>query len=293
MIQVVEGDRMKQAHHNRNFFSHAMALLLITACVIPGVVSPTAPTANPDALSTIIAGTAAAAAAQTAGVPAGALATDPPAAEGSAGATPGMSGTNVEKFSDGTTRYTDYDGGFEMTFPAGWLVVRPNTDEFNAALANEGAKNQLLRDQMTLDQTSYEADARRLFSYTLRPDIERNTLFGFSRLALDLENTNPLDNYALSQLVTSLESSGAIPGYRIVVAQLNETGNGVTVIEIGGPYSADDGQGGKIPFYATILFFKPTSGSLARLTFTILQEYQGLISADIRSVSESIRLLGQ
>jgi hypothetical protein len=134
---------------------------------------------------------------------------------------------------------------------------------------------------------------RRLLAYPLRPDIERNSLFGFARLALDQNDPQPLDQFALSNLVTGLESSGAMPGYRIVVAQVSTTSSGLALIELSGPYALDDGQGGKIPFYTWFYFFKPGPNATARLSFTILQDYQEDISPDLLAVIDSIRPLSQ
>ena len=84
----------------------AMLFLLIAACVIPGQAIPSAPTIDQNLVQTSIAGTVQAAQTQTAVVPS--VATDEPA---------GMTGTAIEQASDGTTKYTDYDGGF------GWPSV--------------------------------------------------------------------------------------------------------------------------------------------------------------------------
>lgn len=270
-------------------------LLAILACIVPGIpASESAPVADPNLINTIVAETFSAAVAQTAGIPVGTPATEAAVAETPVGVlTPGMTGTNVEKLPDGITKYVDYDGGFEVVFPAGWLAVRPNSDEFNAALADEGAKNQMLSDQMTTDQAGYDAGFDRLYSYPLRPDIEKNVIFGFSKLVWDPDDAVPLDNDAMGQVVRGLEAPGGIPGFRAAVAQLYTNANGVTLIEIGGPFALDDGQGGTTAFYATLILFKPTPDSLTRMTFTVLRDYQAPILADVKSVIESIKLPGQ
>lgn len=236
----------------------AVLFLLSAACAIPGQTLPAVPAIDPGAVQTSIAGTAQAAQTQTAIVPI--VAVTPSA---------GMTGTLIEQAADGTTQYTDFDGGFEIIFPAGWLALRPNSDEFTAALANEGAVNSMLHEQMTADQAGYEAGFDRLFSYVLRPDIQKDALFGFSKLALDPEDTKSIDNFTMGELVKELEGLGGIPGFRANVVQLRED-TAVRMIEIGGRWSMSDGQGGTIPFYTTVIFFKPASDSLVRSTFTYL-----------------------
>jgi hypothetical protein len=279
----------------RTLLAAAVFLLAVLACAVPGLPgTESAPVADPNLINTIVAETFSAAVAQTAGIPVETPATEPAVTDPPVTIpAPGMTGTNIENLPDGTTRYTDYDGGFEVVFPAGWLAVRPNTDEFDDALANEGADNAMLRDQMTADQAGYDPNFDRLYSYPLRPDIEQNVIFGFSKLTWDPGDAVPLDNDAMGQVVRGLEAPGGIPGFRAVVAQLYTNVNGVLVIEIGGPFALDDGQGGTVPFYATLILFKPSPNSLARMTFTILQDHQAPISADVKSVIESIKLLGQ
>jgi len=257
-----------------------MVFLMIAACVIPGRSLSPVPTIDPGQVQTSIAGTAQAAQTQTAVVLQVAV-TDTPM---------GMTGTTIEQSQDGTTKYTDYDAGFEITFPVGWLAVRPNSDEFNAALTGEGAANQMLHDQMTLDMAGYNAELDRLFAYTIRPDIKKNIILGFSKLAWVSDDPTAMDNYMTGKLVDQLETSGDIPGFRASIVQLHEDGN-IKMIEIGGRWSLSDGQGGGIPFFSTVYFFKPSPNSTVRVTFTHLQSYHDQVSQDVAFIMESIRIL--
>jgi hypothetical protein len=261
-------------------------LVSMLACVVPGLEAALPTPVNPDMLPTIVVLTAEAAASQTA--VAGQNGSEmPPGANDSQ-----MAGTSTERLEDGSTRFNDADGGYELILPVGWLGLRPDSDEFNASLANDGAANALLRDQMTADQAGYAANLDRLYAYILRPDIGKNTIFGFSKLVWDPEDTTYIDNTTMGELVRSLESSGALPGFRADTAQIRENGNGVSMIEIGGRYALSDGEGGSVPFYTTIVFFKPSSTSLTRITFTFLQDFQPQISTDVSAILESIKAVG-
>ena len=263
-----------------------LLLISMLACAIPGLDAQAPSAANPNMISTIVVSTANAAASQTAEA-------QPFAAETPADAAVSEeAGTIVELLPDGTTKYDDYDAGFEITFPNGWLAIRPSSDEFNTALAKADAGNPVLHDQMTTDMAGYDASVDRLYSYVLRPDIEKNAIFGFSKLAWDSDDTTSLSNATMGGLIRDLESSGDIPGFRADTAQLHENGNAVEIIEIGGRFTISDGQGGTIPLYATFVFFKPASNSLARITFTVLQDYNAQISTDVKSIIESIKVVG-
>lgn len=266
----------------RSYLQHALSglvlLFAVVACVLPGqtaqpqAMQPT-PGVDFNTVATAVAGTAQAAAQQTASAQLFA-----------------PSSTVIEQLEDGTTKYTDREGGFEIIFPVGWLALIPNSEEFDAALAKQGAVNPMLRDQMTTDLAGYNANFDRLYSYVLRPDLKKNVILGFSKLVWASEDTLSLDTVTMGELVRGLEAPGGIPGFRADTAQLHEDGN-VKMIEIGGRFTLSDGQGGTLPFYTTIIVFKPSSTSSARITFTFIEDYHTQIAADVKSIIESIRII--
>ena len=272
---------------------YPLTLLLIStlACAIPRLDAPAPAPFDPGALSTVVGLTANAAVTQTA------LVAQPLSTEVVSGdAAPGLTetaATSLELLPDGSTKYTDNEVGIEVVFPAGWLTLRANSDEFNSALKKEALKNELLRAQMELDLTEYEPGTHRLYSYPLRPDIEKNTAFGFSKLRWDLEDIVPINENSMGELVRGLESSGAVPGLRVDTAQVYENGNQVKVIEIGGPFSFSNDLGEIIPFYYSAVFFKPTSGSTVRISLVYLKDYKLPIYEDVTSVINSIKLLDE
>lgn len=275
--------------NTRRFFTIGLIFLSTLACVIPGVNQP-APV-DPSSLPTIVVLTVNAATTQTAvaGAPAGQV----PANEPLPTATPEAAVTNLEVLPDGSTKFMHVSGGYEVTYPKGWLTVRPNSEEFAAAYARDGAKNPLLLGQMDYDVSTYEAGFDQLYSYALRPDFEKNFMFGFSTVRWDSHDTLPLNEASMGELTRELESSGIIPGFRVDTAQIYETSNYVEVIEIGGQFSLSDGQDGLIPFYMTAVFFKPTADTITRITFTYLKDYKVQLSLDVSDTIVSIKLLGQ
>ncbi len=204
---------------------------------------------------------------------------------------PILLGTELERLPDGSSKFTDLDGGYEMDLPAGWLAVRPDhTDEVNAALINEGSNNPMLFEQLALDKGAYETNKDRLFFYPLRSDIQKDVLFGFSKLVWQDPDTQAIDNATMGRLVRELEASGALPGLRVTTSVISENQNKVSVMVIKGRFSLPDGQGGAMPFIATLAFFKPTPTSITRITFTFMQDYETQILPDVNLMIESIRL---
>lgn len=264
-----------------------MLFLPALACVIPGVNQP-API-DPALLPTIVVLTVNAATTQTAVASGAGMPLEEPAAT----ALPLPNETSLELQPDGATKFIHLTGRYEMTYPTGWLTVRPNSEEFNAAYSKDAAKNPLLLGQMDYDANAYEAGYEQLYSYALRPDIDKNFLFGFSTVRWDSHDSLSLNEAAMGELARELESSGAIPGFRVDTAQIYETSNAIEVIEIGGQFSLSDGQDGVIPFYMTAVFFKPTADTLTRITFTYLKDYKVQLALDVSDTIISIKLLGQ
>lgn len=207
--------------------------------------------------------------------------------------TPGMKGMALEKQPEGTTKFTDFDGGYEVIFPVGWLAVRPGDAEFDAALAKEGTKNAMLAEQMNIDKSGYEAEFDRVFSYPLRPDIKKNVIWGFSKTHFDPADDIPLDKNSMGDFVHKLEASNAVQGLRVTAADIAENGNGISFMVVRGRFVRKNSDGDMIPFSVTVLFFKPMPESLVNLNFTILQDYQEQIAPDLDAIRESIKLLGQ
>lgn len=261
--------------HHRHLhpaLSSIVILLAIVACVLPSHTAPSLPSSNE--IETAIVGTiqAATAAAQS-------IATKTPE---------GPTGTIIEPLPDGIAKYTDYDAGFEITFPTGWLTVRPNSEEFDAALAGEAAANSLLHDQMTSDLSISETEHQRLFSYILRPDIQKKFLFGFAAVRWLPEDSATLDSVNMGRAVRELETSGDLPGFRVDTAQIHV--GDLTMIEIGGRWTMSDGKGTLIPFYATFYVFKPTPNSTVRILFAFLEDYKVKLVPDIVYIVQSIKV---
>lgn len=266
---------MKQSHLPHVLSAFVM-LFAILACALPGQAGQ--PVTSPNAIETAVAGTSQAAAQQTA------------AAQLFTATPEGPTGTVIEQSPDGTTKYTDYDAGFEVHYPVGWLTVRPGSAEFNAALVGEANVNSMLHDQMAYDISNDAVDEYRLYSYILRPDIKQHVLFGFSKVRWDPEDSAVLDNVNMGQFVRDLEAQTSIPGFRVDTAQIHDEMY-TRVIEIGGRWTLSDGTSDPVVFYSIFYFFKPTQSSTVRIAITTIYEYKDQMSIDMKSIMSSIKLL--
>ncbi len=266
----------------RNYSHHisiALAILMATiACGLPGqTIQPTAGI-DPVSIQTVVAGTAQAAAEQTA------AAAQPVATS--------MTGTVLQQSEAGFSKYVDYEAGFEIMFPPGWLAVRPHSEEFDAALAREGRSNSMLREQMELDLAEYSASDR-LYVYILRPDLEKNLVLGFAYVDWLLGDSVPIEDVSMDVVLRNFESSSGLQGFHATTAERRQNGQGVNMIEIGGPCTVNNGEGLFIRYYVKAIFFKPTPDSVARITYTFVESYQNEISTDADASIKTILLIKQ
>jgi hypothetical protein len=260
-------------------------LLILMAACAPGSSDPAAPyyptyTAIAQGLIDL-ANTATAQAAQP--VPPAESPTPPPPA----------GGTENVRQPDGTTKYSDYDAGFEMILPAGWLGVRPGAQEFNDVLKSEGVSNQALKDQMTFDQQGYEPVKDRYYVYATKPDVVENSLLAYGKLAWNASDPKPIDQNTLGELITNLEMSQDLPGVRVVASNVVVNGNGVPVIVIGSNYTLEAEDGTMVPLYLNFIFFKTSDNSTIRIVMTSNKDYRDVIGPDVDSIVQSIKLVGQ
>src|SRR5688500_6315047 len=159
---------MEEMMSRRNWhigFYGMFLLLAVLACVIPGQAAAPDPAADPNALSTFIAGTAQVLAAQTEQdatlmapsmtptlVPTGTMTTTPQFS---------VEKTTLVIQADQSTVFTDYKAGIQITFPAIWMPLRVGEKEFYKAWETDFVKNnQSLMDQIGHMQTANAAKVR-------------------------------------------------------------------------------------------------------------------------------------
>lgn len=124
-------------------FIFPFMLFFVLACVIPNLSQPTSVPADPSlSIPTIVVLTADAALTQTASAapsPVPETPTSAPTQTPTATTAPVFSpyGSALVPQADGTVLFIDQKSGFQMTFPANWVVLRPNHDEYYSLSVNE------------------------------------------------------------------------------------------------------------------------------------------------------------
>lgn len=121
--------------HRKTSFFALILLVTVTACVLPGLSTPTAPplfapTMDPGRLETMVAETVAAAIAET--EQSQPTPTRIPTSQPTTTATPEplTAGSVLTSQEDGSTIFLDERAGYQITIPDGWLAVRVDEQEY-------------------------------------------------------------------------------------------------------------------------------------------------------------------
>jgi hypothetical protein len=121
--------------HRQTYFFALIFLATVTACVVPGLATPTAPslfapTTDPGRLETMVAATVSAAIAETEQArPTPTLVSTSEPTQ-TATSEPITSGSTLTLQDDGATVFVDERAGYQITIPDGWLAVRVNEKEY-------------------------------------------------------------------------------------------------------------------------------------------------------------------
>lgn len=163
---------------------------LAAACAAPITIYVGTPTLGPNALATVIAGTAAAAAAQTqAAVPTQAAA---PTATVTSVPLFSTEGTALIRHEDGSSTFIDRAGGYELKVPAGWLLVRVDEGDLLTARALPEAVDPKI--QHFLDQAqNNDAELFRLFGADTRPEHLQGSFVSNFNVLWDRNSTGSLE----------------------------------------------------------------------------------------------------
>jgi hypothetical protein len=205
---------------------------------------------------------------------------------------PGMSGTQIEALPDGMTRFTDYDAGYEITFPVGWLVVRPGSQEFQDALANEAAKNPDLKNALE-SALEFDPNLQRVLAYDTKPGSMATGVLGYIVVRWEVSDTLSIDEElyrGIPQIEADPQYQGK--GIRVVASNKGETANKIPVGRVGMRWNMKNDLGEMVQIYMPITFFQAQK-SMVFLTLTTPNDLRPEVEPDFTAIVDTIKLLGQ
>ncbi len=196
------------------------------------------------------------------------------------------SGKLKEAQPDGTILFTDYDGGYQVTFPPGWTVIIPDKEDIEEALNSIPEQEQ---NMSSLIETAKSVDVNRLirvFGFNLK--AQQGVYTPNINVSYD---TNPaLAASSLKDLVDAMSAYYPAMGIRVTHSEMKQTSSGmeIGILEAGWTMKAANNQ--NVSLAQKQIFFKSGDG-VAIITFSTVKNASVNLNDDINELIESIQLL--
>lgn len=282
---------MNKSH--RNWFI-LIIIFFTLACALPRLSTPSEfPTPDSNSISTIIAGTANAAAMQTAQanpsmstpLP---ISTETAAPTSTATATPQLVfsayGTALQRQADGSTLFIDQKTGYELVIPSGWTAFRINEPEFYKMWELPASADSVVQGNLTSIQ-SMDPNTFRLFAYDLRDGhLQTDTLTG-----IDISWNQSFSDF--SKLISGLQKSYSrfYASNKVLSSKAETTSSGVGVDIVEFDIKMKTSTGTAVIYERQILF-KVGSGIIAvRLDTTY--DLKDAVTPELDQIKESIKII--
>ena len=212
-------------NHRRTHFIALFCLISMLGCAIPGVpagsTSIPAPAVDDDRLQTMVAGTVAAAIAQTEQAAPTHEPGQPPTPTEQVLATE----SSLTAQSDGTILFVDERAKFQVNLSPGWLPVRINEQEYLDAFSLPAAADEAVQSEL-MDIKALDPNIFRLFVYDLQDGHLISGVITGIDFVWDVEGIISLENDTGIQ-ETADDLAASTPGLNATSATLSSSTNGI------------------------------------------------------------------
>ena len=273
-------------NNKRTFFIALMFLATITACVVPGLPTASAPvfapTVDTSRIATMVAGTVSAAIAQTeqaqptATPPPTSAVTSAPTSAPTETPTPqaSVSQSALTKQEDGSTLFADKRAGYEIKLPTGWLAVRINEQEYLDAFWLEETANTHIQ-QSLLNVQAEDPNVLRLLAIDTQAAHIQNEFVTDMRFVLDEQKTISLNSDAdLQAIAAEISASAAVFRFEVTSVKIVTSASGTQFGVIEAKSSFTNTTGAEVSIYQKQVFFNVKVGtqSISLTTVSDLKE---------------------
>ncbi len=200
--------------------------------------------------------------------------------------TPRPSGKLKEAQPDGTILFTDYDGGYQMTFSKGWTVIIPEKEDIEEALNSIPEQEQNMSSLIEIAKSVDVNKLIRVFGFNLK--AQQGVYTPNINVSYD---TNPaLAASSLKDIVDAMAAYYPAMGIQVTHSEMKQTSSGmeIGILEAGWTMKAANNQ--KVSLAQKQIFFKSGDG-VGILTFSTVKNASANLDDDINKLMESIHLL--
>jgi len=189
--------------------------------------------------------------------------------------------------SDGTTLFTDSEGGYEVTFPAGWTVVITDIDDMEALLADLPEQEEAVEELLAMVRQA-DAAVFRAFAFNF------GAQFGLFTPNINIvRSEDPLiSSMSMAELVTANVQvlPNIIPGAIIGENGVAQTTGGLEIGHVAITWEMQDATGKAMPLTQRMIMFKPGDDAVT-ITLTVPSEAGVDLNPGFEQLINSIGLL--
>jgi hypothetical protein len=289
--------RKKNMNNRRTIFVALIFLAVITACVVPGLPTASAPvfapTVDTGPIETMVAGTVSAAITQTslaqptatptsaatATAPATTTSTSTPAATETPTPKANQSQSTLTKQSDGSVLFSDERAGYQIKLPAGWLAVRVNEQEYLDAFSLPEAANTNIQQSLLSVQTE-DSNTFRLLAIDTNATHIQNDFVTEMRFVLNAQKTISLSSDAdLQAIAREIPTSAAVFRFEVTSVKIITSASGTQLGVIEAKSSFENAASADVAIYQKQVFFNVKAGTQSVIFTTVTDLKQTTLPA--------------
>lgn len=203
--------------------------------------------------------------------------------------TPVPTGVRTESLPNGTTLVTDFDNKYQLTLPAGWIVIPLTADDLSAILAELADSNEALAETAEVFE-ALDSDVIRVVALNEDPNYIQNG-FGTNLTVAALEDA-VLSAMPIAFVTGALEETFAQRGANVLTDGVNilTSANGVEVGMLEVEEGTPSATGSTLNISTKYLVFI-SEGKLILVQLATHKEFQDELFPSMDKVLESITLL--
>jgi len=300
-------------NNRRTFLIALMCLTAITACVVPGLPTASAPlptlTVDTGRIAMMVAETVSAVVAQTeqaqptsTPIPtatATASSTEPPTPASTATlaftpapstSQPSPSQSTLTKQADGSLLFADARAYYEIKLPAGWMTVRINEKEYLDSFSLEEAANTHVQ-QSLLSVQNEDPNVFRLLAIDTKPAHIQNEFVTDMRFVLDEEMDISLSSdEELQAIAEEIPAAAEVFRFEATSVKIVTSASGIDFGVIEAKSTFTNAAGVDVLIYQKQVFFNVPSGTQS-ITLTTLADLKETLLPAFDAMLETVKIV--
>ncbi len=187
---------------------------------------------------------------------------------------------------DGTTLFTDYEAGYQVTFPQNWTVVILGKDDINELLSDIPAQQQNVSKMIELIKSTDVNNLIRVVGFNFK--AQQGAYTPNINITYD---TNPvLSALSLKEIIDATSGYLSSLGIQVIHSEIKKTSSGIETGVVETQWSMKASSSQKVNLHQRQILLKSGKGVVI-ITFSTIKNATVDLGGDLEKLIESIRLL--